>query len=238
MKKILWIAALAGLMTGVMAQAGEVFYQSNFTGADLTSAGLETVNTAGGVWSLDTVNDRAKFDGTGNARANLYTTTSWQSDDGFTLNVTFNQIADGTWCDFGLVDAGFVLGGNPPLQNTTAYSIGFATSGALAGGGDCLGFNNSSTKSVLSTAQGNITLNTAQTLSFTVTSTNWSYSLNGAAATTGAMTFDTSRNFKFYAFLQGGTPSATGSYFSNIKLTTPGLAPPPDAKSVELIIYQ
>jgi hypothetical protein len=79
-------------------------------------------------------------------------------------------------------------------------------------GDDALAFNdgvsaNGAASSVLSTGQGNITFNTPQTLSFTVTGTGYSYSLNGATATTGSMTFDTSKNYRFIAFAQRGTPS-------------------------------
>jgi hypothetical protein len=55
---------------------------------------------------------------------------------------------------------------------------------------------------------------------FTVTSTNWSYSLNSAAATTGtfATPFDTSKGFRFYSFLQSN--AANGSYVSDITVST------------------
>ena len=219
MKNMLWIAALTGLMLASVSRGDLVLYQSDFTGADLASAGLASTTAAGGIWSLNTTDDRAQFAGTGNGRANLYTTTSWQNTQGLKLDITFNQIAQGTWCEFGLVDSAFTLGNNPPIQNTTAYSIGFMTSGTLAGAGDGLGFNNGTTKTVLSTGEGDVTFGTPQTLSFTITSTGYSYTLNGGAATTGSMTFDTSRSYRFYSFLQVGTPSAAGSYLSDITLT-------------------
>jgi hypothetical protein len=134
------------------------------------------------------------------------------------------------------MDANVAINANPPLQNIAAqYAIGFAING-----GTTSAFErniNSTTEVVLSQAQGAYTVNALNTMLFTVTSNNWSYSLNGAPATKGtfATPFDTSKGFRFYSFLQ--TPSANtlnGSYVSNIKVTTP----PPDAKSVELIIYQ
>ncbi len=232
MKKILWIAALAGLMTGAVAQ--DVFYQSDFTGADLASAGLESaIPTGGGSWSLNTANDRAQFTGTGNARAHLNSTASWQSTAGFQVDVTFLCTA-ATWAEIGLQTVG-VQSGNPSLQNNANfYGIGFAMRGGTQ---SAFARNtNNVAELVLSTAQGAYTESALQTLSFTVTSTNWSYSLNGQAATTGtfATPFDTSKSYRIDAFLQG----ANNSYISNIKVTTPGMAPPPDAKSVELIIYQ
>jgi hypothetical protein len=236
MKKILWIAALAGLMTGAVAQ--DVFYQSDFTGADLASAGLQSSgDTQGGSWSLNTTSDRAQFAGTANnGRANLNTIAGWTNAGGFQVEVSWLQTAGGTWSEFGLMDANVAINANPPLQNIAAqYAIGFAING-----GTTSAFErniNSTTEVVLSQAQGAYTVNALNTMLFTVTSNNWSYSLNGAPATKGtfATPFDTSKGFRFYSFLQ--TPSANtlnGSYVSNIKVTTP----PPDAKSVELIIYQ
>jgi len=214
-------------MAVAMTQAA-VVYQSDFTGADLASAGLASgAVTAGGLWSLNTTDDQAQFSGTGgNSRNSLSTTGSgWQSTDGFTLDVTFNQLAAGTRFSFGIVDAAWSVAAGADWLNqgrSGAYGIGFSTDGEMAGGGDALAFNdgvsaNGAASSVLSTGQGGITLNTLQTLSLTITSTGYSYSLNGAAATTGLLTFDTSKNFNFIAF--GQSISMDGSYFSDITLT-------------------
>jgi hypothetical protein len=57
----------------------------------------------------------------------------------------------------------------------------------------------------------------------TVTATGWSYSLNGAAATTGSFTFDTTKNYEVVGFIQGNNSdpdNVDGAYFSNITLTT------------------
>ena len=212
-------------MTGAMSQAA-VVYQSDFTGANLASAGLASAASGtGGLWSLNTTDDQAQFgpSSSANSRTSLYTTGSgWQSTDGFTLDVTFNQLAAGTRFSFGIVDAAWTVSANNDWLNTGqagAYGLGLATTGEMSGGSAALAFNNGTASSVLSTGQGDITFNIPQTLSFTVTSTGYSYSLNGATATTGLLTFDTSKNFNFIAFAQRGTPSLDGSYFSDITLT-------------------
>jgi hypothetical protein len=236
-KKILKLSSLIAIaITGAtISTQAAVVYQSDFTGADLASAGLASAASGtGGLWSLNTTDDQAQFSSSSsNSRTSLYTTGSgWQSTDGFTLDVTFNQILTGTRFSFGIVDADWTVSATFDWLNqgrTGAYGIGFATTGEMAsvgGGGDALAFNNGSGtggstagSSVLSTGQGNITFNTPLTLSLTVTGTGYSYSLNGATATTGSMTFDTSKNYRFIAFAQRGTTSLDGSYFSDITLT-------------------
>ena len=234
-KKILKLSSLIAIaITGAtISTQATVVYQSDFTGADLASAGLASAASGtGGLWSLNTTDDQAQFgpSSSANSRTSLYTTGSgWQSTDGFTLDVTFNQLAAGTRFSFGIVDAAWTVSANNDWLNTGqagAYGLGFATTGEMSGGGDALAFNNGSGtggttggSSVLSTGQGNITFNTPLTLSLTVTGTGYSYSLNGATATTGSMTFDTSKNYRFIAFAQRGTSSLDGSYFSNITMT-------------------
>ena len=204
---------------------GGVVYQSDFTGTNLASAGLASIGESGGIWDFNAPADRVQvnFPG-GNDRSSVYTTNSWQNDLGFTLNVTFLQNVAGTRFTIGILDAAHTVDAGLDWINQApsgAYGIGFTSDGELEntnGDADLLGFNNGSTSTNLGDAQGNITLNTLQTLSITVTSTNYSYSLNGTTATTGAITFDTSRNFRFIAYAQRGTPNLTGSYISNITL--------------------
>jgi len=95
-----------------------------------------------------------------------------------------------------------------------AYGIGLSTDGEFAGS---LAFNNGSSTSSLSTAQGNVTLNQLSTLSMTITGTGWSYSLNGQSATEDSFTFDTSKSYRFIAYTQDA--AMNGTYFSNITLT-------------------
>ena len=224
MKKNRWIVALTGLMAGAMAQADLVVYQSDFTGADLASAGLDVAQfDASSNWILNTTDDRAEVSfGAGNDRASLYTTDAWQSDGGFTLDVTLNQVNSGVRFSFGIVDAAAGVSDNSDWLNSGLsgrYGMGLVTQGELSGT-DALAFNNGSGSSVLSTAQGDITLNTLQTLSITVTPDSWSYGLNGAPASTGAISFDTSRSYRFIAFAQkSNAANLTGSYFTNITLT-------------------
>ncbi len=205
--------------------AGTVVSTIDLTAADLASAGLDFLGfDASSNWILNTTDDRAQVSfGGGNDRATLFSTDSWQNDEGFTLDVTFNQTAVGTRFSFGIVDVTDPIEGGSDWLNSSrpgAYGIGFSTDGELAAGGDALAFNNGSTSSVLSTAQGNIGINTLQTLSITVTADGYSYSLNGGAATTGSFSFDTSRTYRFISFAQkSNSTNLNGTYFTDIKVT-------------------
>lgn len=214
---------LAGLLGAAMASQGAVVvYQSDFTGADLASAGLATSTGTNGTWTLDAVNDRATGVSTGsNPRANLSTTSAgWQSAGGFTLEVTFNNVSAQTRYSFGIVDAAYTISTSTDYLNgsvTGAYGIGYSTAGER---GDSLVFNQGTgaTTGALSSAQGGNLNNQNETMTITVTPTTWSYSLNGQTATTGtfATAFDTSRSYRFAAHAQ----SVNQQYISNITLTS------------------
>jgi hypothetical protein len=185
---------------------------------------------------LDTANDWVTGTGIFNARANLYTTNSWQSREGFTLNVTFKNNVNMVRYALGIVDADYPISASGDWLNSAlidAYGIGFSTAGSGTNG-DYLGFNNGSSVSELSSAQGNITLNTPQTLSITVTPNSWSYSLNGAPATTGSFVtpFDTTRNYRFIAHAQ----DLRYQNISNITLTSLGAAPLPEIGNMSLAV--
>jgi hypothetical protein len=217
--------------TGAVAQAA-LLYQSDFTGADLASAGLQSsANTLGGVWSLNTTDDRAQFAATAaNSRANLNTINAWTNAAGLQVEVSWLQTAAGTWSEFGLMDANVAISANPPLQNVAAQTaIGFAINGGTQSAFERN--TNSTAELVLSTAQGAYTVNALNTMLFTVTSTTWSYSLNGQTATTGtfATPFDTSKGYRFYSFIQSS--AATGSYVSDITVTANSSAISPDIDS-------
>jgi hypothetical protein len=206
---------------GMLSVGNDVGYQSDFTGADLASAGLvASAGAAGGSWAIDDLNDELDGTGAGNARASVYTSDSWQNDGGFTLDVTFWGSSALVRHSFGIVDAVWNVPGDGDWLNsslTGAYGIGFSTAGS-GPGTDYLGFNNDAgTVTVLSTNQGNITSAAAETMTITVTSNSWSYSLNGAPATTGSFTFDTSRSYRFIAYAQ----SANRASFSKIALSPP-----------------
>ena len=227
-------------------------YQSDFANAtNLTDAGLVNEGIASsGNWVFNQTDDRVEFDWLlRNGRAALYTTDSFQSDSGFTLAVSFLQRVAGSRFSIGLVDSGFSGSADGDWLNSAlpaAYGVGLSTSGQVAtdAGGDVLALNDGSTPkndftsiTHLSTAQGNITFNTVQTLSMTVTSNSWSYSLNGAAATTGSFStpLDTSKSYRVIAYIQESSAVRSeevaankmqGSYYSNIALTL--YVPPPD----------
>lgn len=203
MKNTQLIVGIAVSLTASISQAATVVYQSDFTGAAPTLADVGLVKSAGaagGSWAIDATNDQLDGVGGGNGRSNVSTISSFQSDGGFTLDVTFTTFAAMTRFSFGLVDAAYTISGSGDWLNSSlagAYGIGFSTAGS--GTGDYLGFNNDAgTVTELSSTQGDATVGTTpQTMSITVTATDWSYSLNGAAATTGTHTFDTSRDYVF-----------------------------------------
>ena len=213
-----------------VAQA-EVVYQSDFTGADLASAGLTSSVMGPSRWVLNAPHERLQLQlNRVNDRASVLTSDSWQNDGGFTLDVTFMQVAAGNRFSIGIVDADWAVVNHDWLNESSrgGYGIGFVSDGELESAGtldsesilddcDVLGFHNGTSSSVLSAAQGDITFNTPQTLSITVTGTSYSYSLNGSAATTGSLSFDTSRSFRFIA--HAAKNSINGSYISDITLT-------------------
>jgi hypothetical protein len=204
-------------MTGAMSQAA-VVYQSDFTGVAPTLADVGLVKSTGaasGSWAIDATNDQLDGLGAVNGRSNVSTIGSWQSTGGFTLDATF-AYTDNTPVrfDFGLVDAAYTISAsNAWLSSalTDAYGVGFSST---IGATDGLFFNNGTSVSALSTAQGNIAT-TTQTFSMTITATTWSYSLNGATATTGTHTFDTSRSYRFTAHAQSNDQAT----FDNITVT-------------------
>ena len=208
----------------VAAQAA-VVYQSDFTGAapTLVDVGLvKSAGAAGGSWVIDATNDQLDGVGSGNSRSNVSTINSWQSDGGFTLDVTFVTNPAMTRFSFGLVDAAYTISGSGDWLNSSlagAYGIGFSTAGSNGGlgGGDYLGFNNDAgTVTGLSLAQEDAVVGaTPQTMSMTVTASSWSYSLNGATATEGTHTFDTSRSYVWTSHAHRNGNAA----FDNITLT-------------------
>jgi len=202
----------------VAAQAA-VVYQSDFTGVAPTLADVGLVKSAGvksGSWVIDATNDQLDGVGGGNARSNVSTINSWQSDGGFTMDVTFAWTdTTPTRFDFGLVDAAYTISSSSAWLSASlagAYGVGFSPT---IGASDGLFFNNGSTVSSLSTVQGDITTAT-QTLSMTITATTWSYSLNGNTATTGTHTFDTSRSYRFTAHAQSNDQAT----FDNITISS------------------
>jgi hypothetical protein len=209
---------LAGLLGTAMASQGAVVYQSDFTAPAPTLADVGLVKSAGaasGSWTIDATNDQLDGVGIGNARSNVSTIDSWQSDVGFTLDVTFATAAAMVRFDFGLVDAAYTISASNAWLSSSlagAYGVGFSSTIGVADG---LFFNNGTSVSAISTAQGDIT-NVTQTLSMTITATTWSYSLNGATATTGTHTFDTSKSYRFTAHAQ----TNGNATFDNITLTT------------------
>lgn len=213
----------------VAAQAATILYQSDFTGSTVASAGLESTGASGAIWDIDTVNDRlnANFPGGGD-RATVRSIGGFQSDNGITLDITFNQTTSSNDFTIGLFDAGNPAWnyGNDFMQDGTAsqpYSIALSTDGPLEDSNsnvDVLSFYNGTTVSKLSDDQGNITMGADTRLILTITGTGYSYSLDGGATTTsGLMAFDMSKSYGFAAYGHQTGSALNGSYISNITLT-------------------
>jgi len=214
-RAIIAVLSLVVVLGLAAVSQGDEGYQSDFSGTTLGSAGLEkSAGAAGGSWAVD--GTKLVGVGGGNARANVYTTDSWQSDSGFILNVTFWGSSAFVRHDFGIVDADYTISASSAWLTSSlagAYGVGFSTT---IGATDGLFFNNDAGNlTTLGTAQGDITFASNETMTIMVTSNKWSYSLNGAAATTGLHTFDTSRSYRFTAHAQ----SCDKATFRNITLT-------------------
>jgi hypothetical protein len=215
---------LAGLLGTTLASQAFVLYQSDFTGTstNINDYGLtESVGAAGSFpyWVINTTEDRLDGRGSGNARANVFTTNSFALSDaptghkGIQLSLTFYGASNLTRHSMGLVDGDFNIAAtagdwlNQSLAG--AYGVGFTTAGEgdTFLGGDGLLFNNDAGDlTALSTAQGDkIGSFRYETLVITLRNDNtWSYSLNGQTATTGtfASEFDLSRDFRFASYAQ------------------------------------
>jgi hypothetical protein len=192
-------------------------YQSNFTGSDLAASGLYTQGGVNGNWILNTDNDYVTGVQTaGNPRGGLFSTNTWSNENGFTLKATWRNTATMTRFSVGLVVSSYATtASSDPFNQSTpgAYGIGFSTAGEFSGQ---LVFNNGITTTSLSSAQGNETIGVTQTLEITVTDGGWSYSLNGAASTTGSFTFNfRNRDYRFAAWAQ----NIPNSQISSIKIT-------------------
>lgn len=206
------IAAIA-LSAAVSANAAPLF-QTDFTEASLGDAGFTTGPRNGGDWILNDPQNRAEFDVANNTgTAGLNSTSGFSSDAGFDVEVVFfgKNTSNNRALHIGLVDAaeGFL-----DNRNASQYSIFLEV---FSGSTDNFRFDNGTTDQVLSTAQA-YTSDTEQTLNFTISSSGaWSYSLNGATATTGTIVggFDTTRDYRFWAGT-GSQSTVAGTYISSV----------------------
>ena len=127
----------AGILGTTLASQAAVLYQSDFTGTTVASAGLESVGASGGIWDIDTDNDRLNANlPAGGDRATVRNIGGFQSDDGITLDITFNQTTSSNDFTIGLFDVstGAWNYGNDFIQDGTAnqpYSIALSTDGPL-----------------------------------------------------------------------------------------------------------
>lgn len=210
------LAAVALLSMPGLADAATIVYQDNFDNDGLATntgigGGLFAYDRQGGPWLDNGVLDSNRNGN--NDRGNAISINAFDLTGGFTLEVTY-EIDDVTTTDanraiIGLIDSTDV----PATQTNTTYITDFlnrdlnmygiglnltvqnATQGLnFADGTDLVGLSNAQT---ISTG--------THTCVLTVDSdSNWSYSIDGAPATTGAVPggFNFATDYQFVTFMQ------------------------------------
>ncbi len=216
------VVALASLvLTAGAANAQTVVYQDNFDndGIDVNTGiggGLEAYNRQGGPW-LD--NGDLDFNRTGNNdRGNVYSVNSFDLSDGFKLEVSYTfdslRINDANRICIGLIDE------LPAVQDNSTYVNDFLNRSTqdkygigmnLTNEDGSQGFNfatDSAAGGPALTSLSNAQTITTGTHSFVLevdSSSNWSYSIDGAPATTGTIDgsgFDFARDYQFFTYGQ------------------------------------
>lgn len=218
-KALLALAAVAMAALAITASSVDAaIYQDTFDNDGLatntgTGGGLARYARQGDTWV-----DNGQLDGnsTGsNDRGNVYSLNSFLLTQGFKLEVsyTINDVsnANANRVNIGLIDA------LPAVQDNTTYvtlflgvnldKYGIGLNMTTDSGSQGLNFADdagSGTLTALSNAQ---TISTG-THTFVLemdTASNWSYSIDGAAATTGTIGgagFDLTRDYQFFAYVQ------------------------------------
>lgn len=217
------LGAIAGLaLAGTTAHASTIVYQDQFNDADGLAAntgiggGLGSFDRQGGPF-LDNGVAGAVLDanrGTAhNNRGNVYSTNAFDLTGGFSLEVRYDtsNLANGR-INIGLIDSSHLPAAQDSgnyvteflSQNKDKYGIGmsltvsdsaqglrFATD---AGTGSVTGLSNAQTPTI-----------GLHTFVLEVdSSSNWSYSIDGATATTGTIAggFDFTRDYQFFTYVQ------------------------------------
>ena len=220
-KHTILVAAVAGLVLALAAASADagIVYQDKFDNDGIatntgTGGGLARYARQGDTWV-----DNGQLDGnsTGaNDRGNVYSLNSFNLSGGFKLEVTY-AISDisnnnANRVNIALIDKNSI----PVVQDNTTYVTQF-----LSGNLDKYGIGLNMTTDLGSqglnfandAGAGTVTLlSNAQTIStgthtFVLemdTASNWSYSIDGAPATTGTIAggFDLTRDYKFFAYVQ------------------------------------
>lgn len=222
---ILPLAALIVLAAAIPTQAA-IVYQDNFdndglgtntgTGGGITVAFANATAGQTANW-VDNGDLDAVFDNSTLARSSIYSTNGFDLSAGFTLTVTYDiSNLAGTTANrvhIGLIDAGAFGGTSDTVGNVRDifragdyYGIGVSlTQYDSVQGLSFADDASTGSRTLLSNAQ-TISIGTSRTFELTVdASSNWSYSIDGATATTGTIGgpgFDFTRDFNFYAYAQ------------------------------------
>jgi hypothetical protein len=215
MKTLLPLAAFAGLAFAATSAHAAVVYQDNFDSDTIATntgigGGLGAYERQGGPW-IDSGTD-LDFNRSGsNDRANVYSLNTFNLTGGFKLEVT-HSIDDITTSGsdravIGLLDAADL----PASQDNGSYVTDFLNRdlgqygiGMDLTNGDSthgLNFSDGTDLNELSNAQ-TITTGTQSWVLEVDAAGNWSYSIDGATATTGTSAFDVTRNYHFFAYAQ------------------------------------
>ncbi len=246
-RNITALAAVAGglvLATGVAGAQG-VVYQDEFDGDGLADnagvgGGLGSFDRQGGPWldSAGGVLDANRASGNNN-RGNVHTLADFDLSGGFALEVTYStsQVTSGR-VNFGVIDSA----GIPAVQDSSNYvtdylsndrgQYGIGMDLTAHDGNQGLAMADGTGVTSLSNAQP-VAAGTQTVLLIVDSDSNWSYSIDGAVATSGtlAVPFDFTRDYKFFAFAQSLTniePNAPNDFMIDRVVLT---VPPPDDTS-------
>ncbi len=244
------LAALAGLALTATSAHADVIYQDNFdndglatnTGIGGGAAFIDTTPSTDparlGAWGDDgNLTSTDAGGGWGGSSANAYSLNGFDLQNGFTLEVTYNVVNVQTRLTIGLVEeAGAVLdasglatsgaGGTPYgiVFNPAAHDNGTKRNGWVNRYPNAPGlqFSDGSSVTQLSDAQARGTGTHTLVLQMDAAS-NWSYSVDGAVATTGTIGgagFDLTRDYRFFVRNQ------QSSIANNIQSVTLIMTPP------------
>jgi len=210
----LFLTAIAILLMVGSAHAQTIVYQDNFDGDGLDvnagiGGGLDAYDRQGAPW-LD--NGDLDFNRTGNNdRGNVSSMNTFDLTAGFKLEVThtINNVTtiDANRAVIGLLDADDL----PENQTNTTYitdflnrdldKYGIGLNLTIQNGTQGLNFADGAALNQLSNAQ-TITTGTQSWVLEVDADGNWSYSIDGAPATTGTSAFDLARDYHFFVYAQ------------------------------------
>jgi len=210
---VLCVTVLAVLAMVASANAG-LIYQDSFDNDGLATntgigGGLGSYDRQGGPW-IDNGDLDSNRSGN-NDRGNVYSLNAFDLTGGLKLEVT-HTISNVTTTDANRAVIGLLAADDlPEAQNNTTYvtdflnrdlnKYGIGLNLTVQNGTQGLNFADGVGLTQLSNAQ-TITTGTQSWVLEVDPAGNWSYSIDGAPATTGTSAFDVARDYHFFAYMQ------------------------------------